>query len=308
MNYQATLETVERQILSEEARGEVASYIPELSHVSPDHFGMHLTTVSGEDFSVGESEERFSIQSISKVFLLTRAIQEVGLELAERVGVEPSGNLFDSLVQLEYENGIPRNPFINAGALVVCDVLVSVLADPKEDFRAFVRRLSCSDSVDYDQKVIESELALSYRNRAILNMLKSYGNIRNEAEVVLDFYVTACALTMSCRELSHAFGVFANGGRLLCSDEVVISERRVKRINAIMLTCGQYDEAGEFAFRVGLIAKSGIGGGIAAIYPNKYSVTVWSPRLNPKGNSFLGFRALELLTDQTGASIFGDNF
>lgn len=304
MDYQTTLETVSQQVLSEPTRGKVASYIPELSKVSAAKFGFHLTTVAGEDYCVGDSGERFSIQSISKVFLLTRAIQEVGPDLAERVGVEPSGNLFDSLVQLEYEDGIPRNPFINAGALVVCDLLLSVLRHPKQDFLDFVRRLSNCETIEYDPAVIASELALSHRNRAILYMLKGYGSIKNEAEEVLDFYVTACALAMSCRELSHAFGIFANGGRLLHNGKSVLCQRRVKRINAIMLTCGQYDEAGEFAFRVGLVAKSGVGGGIAAVYPGKYAVTVWSPPLNPKGNSDAGFRALELLTDRTGASIF----
>lgn len=304
MNYQTILESVQKQVLHENLGGKVASYIPELAKVSPDKFGIHLTKVTGESFSTGDSKERFSIQSISKVFLLARAMQEMGRDLRKRVGVEPSGNLFDSLVQLEYEQGIPRNPFINAGAIVVCDILVSLLPNPKKDFLKFIRRISNSTDIDYDQSVIDSELALSYRNRAITNMMKGYGNIKNDVEVVMDFYVTACSLNMNCAELAHAFGIFTNGGKLLKTNEVVLTPRRAKRINAIMLTCGLYDEAGDFAFRVGLVAKSGVGGGIAAVYPGKYSVVVWSPPLNPKGNSHSGFRALELLTNSTEASIF----
>ena len=304
MDYQKIIDSVRQQVLSEKLGGEVASYIPELAKVSPDQFGLHLDTLKGEHFSTGDSDQRFSIQSVSKVFLLAKALQESGSDFHKRVGVEPSGNHFDSLVQLEFEQGIPRNPFINAGALVVCDILMSLLPDPKKDYLEFVRRIAGSDEIDYDLEVVKSELVLSFRNRAILNMMKGFGNIENDAEAVLDFYVTACSLSMNCCELAHAFGVFANGGKLIGTDEVVFSERRAKRINAIMLTCGLYDEAGEFAFRVGLAAKSGVGGAIAAVYPGEFAVAVWSPRLNPKGNSCSGFRALELLTDSTKLSIF----
>ncbi|YCM46602.1 glutaminase [Verrucomicrobiaceae bacterium 227] len=304
MNYQTILEKIRKQVRSEKPGGEVATYIPELAKVPPEKFGIHLTTLAGENFASGESEERFSTQSISKVFLLTRVVQEIGKKLRKRVGVEPSGSLFNSLVLLEYERGIPRNPFINAGALVVCDILISLLPDPKADFLNFVRRLAGSDDLSYDRKVVESEIALSYRNRAILNMMKGFGNIENDAETVLEFYITACAVSMNCRELAQAFGVFANGGKTIDKGEAILTERQAKRINAIMLTCGLYDEAGEFAFRVGLAAKSGVGGGIAAVHPGKYAVAVWSPPLNPKGNSHAGFRALELLTDATESSIF----
>lgn len=304
MNYREILNTVHQQTIDERPEGAVATYIPELALVPPGKLGIHLKTIDGEDFSAGDSEERFSIQSIAKVFLLVRAMQEVGPDLRKRVGVEASGHLFNSLIQLEFEQGIPRNPFINAGALVVCDVLVSQLDDPKADFLAFVRKLSGSMEICYNDKITTSEFALSYRNRAIINMMKGFGNIHNDVETVLEFYITACSLSMTCRELAQGFSIFANEGKLLQSGEHILSEHRTKRVNAIMMTCGHYDEAGEFAFRVGLAGKSGVGGGIAAVHPGRYAVAVWSPPLNSKGNSSAGFRALELLTDLTETSIF----
>lgn len=284
--------------------GEVASYIPELARVDPNKFGMHITTVGGDEIGVGDSEERFSIQSITKVLLLARAILEVGPELMKRVGVEPSGDPFNSLVQLEYEQGKPRNPLINAGAIVVCDVLVDLFDDPKSEYLRFVRKLSGCDTIDYVESVAASELSHGFRNRSIINLMKSFGNIRCDIDAVLDLYFHACSIAMSCRELSRTFTVFANSGALVSTGESILSPRRAKRINAIMQTCGLYDEAGEFAFRVGLPAKSGVGGGIAAVHPGRFAVVVWSPRLNSKGNSAAGIQALELLTSHTGLSVF----
>lgn len=285
-------------------RGNVASYIPQLKSVDPDKFGIHLATVDGLQLGVGDNEERFSIQSITKVLLLARVKQEIGSELKHRVGVEPSGDPFNSLVQLEFEKGVPRNPMINAGAIVVCDILVELLNDPKSDYLEFVRHLAGCDSIQYDASVAASEASCGFRNRSIIHLMKSFGNIRCDVEEVLDLYFHACSIAMSCRELATTFSVFANGGTLIRNQKNVITPRRTKRINAIMQTCGLYDEAGEFAFRVGLPAKSGVGGGITAVHPGRYAVAVWSPRLNATGNSVAGFDALEVLTEQTGLSIF----
>lgn len=304
MNYQEILSKISDQMRTDRPGGEVASYIPELARVSPDKFGIHLLTTSGENFSAGDSEERFSIQSIAKVLLLTRAIKVLGRKVRKRVGVEPSGDPFNSLIQLEIEEGIPRNPFINSGAIVICDILVSLLDDPKPDFLEFVRELSCSDEVAYDESVAASEKKLAYRNRAIINLMKGFGNIENDTETVLDFYFAACSLSMSASEVAKAFSLFANGGKPVGSDVEILTKRRAKRVNAVMQTCGLYNEAGEFAFRVGLPGKSGVGGGIAAVHPGEYSVAVWSPPLNPKGNSSAGIAALELLTNATETSIF----
>lgn len=304
MDYQGILNVIEDKLEGENLDGAVATYIPELAKVNPDKLGMHLTSVIGEEFHFGDSEERFSIQSISKVMSLALAfIIEDEEEIWERVDVEPSGDPFNSLVQLEHERGIPRNPLINSGALVICDILVSHLDNPKQEYLDFVRKVAGNSTIDYNERVASSEKAEGYNNRAMINLIKGYGNIHNDVEEVLDFYFDTCSLSMSCRELAQTFILFANQGKLLNGDRI-LSEVHTKRINAIMQTCGFYDEAGEFSFRVGLPGKSGVGGGIVAVYPNMYSVAVWSPKLNEKGNSTAGMRALELLTEITGSSIF----
>ena len=302
-SFQSILTNIHQEVASDRS-GKIATYIPQLGSVDPNKFGIHLTTVDGTEFGVGDHEERFSIQSITKVLLLARAKREIGSELRDRVGVEPSGDPFNSLVQLEYEKGVPRNPMINAGAIVICDILVELVDDPKTDYLQFVRQLAGCESIQYDQSVAESEATYGYRNRSIIHLMKSFGNIRCDVDEVLDLYFHACSIAMSCRELARTFSIFANCGSLIGSDEQLLSARRTKRINALMQACGLYDEAGEFAFRVGLPAKSGVGGGITAVHPGRYAVAVWSPRLNETGNSSAGFRALELLTDQTGSSIF----
>lgn len=304
MDYQGILNDIENQVSCADLPGQIASYIPELAKVNPNKFGMHLCSVIGDEFSFGDSEEKFSIQSISKVLTLSLALIHEDERLWKRVGVEPSGDPFNSLVQLEYEKGIPRNPLINSGALVVCDVLLDHLQDPKKEYLDFVRNVAENDKINYDVAVAESEKATGYHNRAMINLIKAYGNIKNDIDQVLDLYFHTCSISMSCKELARTFLLYANHGCIRKSNEQILSVKRTKRINAIMQTCGFYDEAGEFSFRVGLPGKSGVGGGIAAIYPNMYSVTVWSPKLNAKGNSTAGMEALELLTNMTGSSIF----
>lgn len=283
--------------------GTIATTIPELASVNPDKFGIYLTTIDNQDFGIGDFEEKFSIQSVSKALSVAMAFSFLDEKVWQRVGVEPSGNPFNSLVQLEYEKGIPRNPFINAGALVIADILVSELKNPKQDFLAFIRTLSGNETINYNEKVAQSEKDTGFRNAALCNFLKSFGNIKNEVEVVLDFYFHQCSIEMTCKELAHSFFFFANEGKTK-SGKQILSKSQVKRLNALMQTCGFYDESGEFTYKVGLPGKSGIGGGIAALYPNHFSVATWSPRLNEKGNSELGMAALELLTTKTGMSIF----
>jgi len=304
MNYQPILESIHQEVWSNRLEGKVASYIPELAKINAEQFGIHLTDLYGHNYTCGNSDVRFSIQSISKVLSLSLALSIKGDEIWKRVGVEPSGNPFNSLVQLEYEKGIPRNPLINSGALVIADILLSVLRNPQQEFLEFVRTISGHSNIDYNPKVADSEKAWGYRNRALANFLKSFGNIENEVDAVLDFYFHQCSLEMNCLELSHTFLLFANHGKTLDTSKVILSQSQIKRMNALMQTCGFYDEAGEFSFKVGLPGKSGVGGGIAAIYPGQYSVAVWGPALNPKGNSVMGMKALELLTTKTGMSIF----
>ena len=304
INYQQILDEIRRDVSPFSDEGKVADFIPELALVNPAKFGIHLITTEGERFSIGDADEKFSIQSISKVLSLSLAFMFLGEKIWERVGVEPSGNAFNSLIQLEYEQGKPRNPFINVGALVVADMLVSNLAEPKKDFLEFVRNLADCPEIDFNYKVAQSEKSHGFRNAALANLLKSFGNLENDVEQVLDFYFHQCSIEMTCRELAYSFLFFANEGKTLHKDEQILTQSQIKRLNALMQTCGFYDESGEFAYEVGLPGKSGIGGGIVAVHPKKYSVATWSPRLNEKGNSVLGMRSLELLTTKTGMSIF----
>lgn len=284
--------------------GEVASYIPELGNINPNKFGVHLTTIDDKAYCFGDSDEKFSIQSIAKVLSLTLAYKLEGGNLWKRVGVEPSGTAFNSLVQLESNKGIPRNPLINAGALVISDVLISLLKAPKKEFLQFVRGIANNPKIDYSPKIVKSEKSTGYRNAALVNLMKSYGNIKNDIEEVLDFYFHLCSIELTCQELSKTFLFLADYGVNPYTNERIISISKSKRINAIMQLCGFYDEAGEFSFKVGLPGKSGVGGGIVAIHPNKYSIAIWSPKINEYGNSNKGMKFLETFTSRTESSIF----
>ncbi len=304
MDYSKIINDIKEELSDFPNDGKVAGYIPELSKIDGSKYGVHLYCIDGSHHSFGDSQERFSIQSISKVFTLTLAMRMLGDELWDRMDVEPSGNAFNSLFQLERENGIPRNPFINSGALVLSDILISEYENPKDEILKFVRKISGVQTIDFDEKVARSEKQHGHRNAALVNLMKSFGNINNEVYEVLDVYFYQCSIAMSCQELANAFMVYANEGQFLPTGEEILPPIKVQRINALMQTCGFYDEAGEFAFRVGLPGKSGVGGGIVAVHPEKYSVAVWSPKLNPKGNSLLGMETLERLTTKTGLSIF----
>lgn len=304
MDYNNILEKIFMAVEPLSGEGKVADYIPALAKVSPDKFGMCINTIDGEVFAIKDADERFSIQSISKVFTLAICLSLKGEMLWKRVGKEPSGTAFNSLVQLEVEHGIPRNPFINAGAMVLCDIILNSVENPEESFLSFVQELCGSQSVQYNREVARSERETGYLNAAIANMLKYHKNIECDVERVLQFYFLTCSVELSCKELAHAFLAFANHRKSFSYAGVSLTSSQVKRMNAMMQTCGFYDEAGEFSYLVGLPGKSGVGGGIAAIYPLRYSVAVWSPRLNSKGNSVMGMKALELLTTETEESIF----
>ena len=304
MDYQQILENIYQEILPYAKEGKQADYIPELAKVNPDQFGMCIHTIYGETAAIESADTRFSIQSISKVFALAMCLSIKGDALWERVGKEPSGTSFNSLVQLEVEKGVPRNPFINAGAIVMADILLSHFEDAAAEFLRFVRAVAGNETIKYNEAVATSERENGYLNAAIVNLLKYHGTIKNDIEDVLHFYFLMCSIEMSCRELSLAFLAFANHRRKFDYAGITLTSSQVKRMNAIMQTCGFYDEAGEFAYLVGLPGKSGVGGGIVAIHPLLYSVAVWSPRLNPKGNSVMGIKALELLTTETKESIF----
>ncbi len=304
MDYQTILDEVIAELAHLPVSGRVADYIPELADVNPDQFGLALHCVDGRSFGAGDCDRRFSIQSMAKVLTLSLACSIDADKVWNRVGVEPSGDPFNSLIQLEHEAGIPRNPLINAGALVVADVLLDLLAQPKDELLAFVRKLGGIGGIDFNSQVAMSELATAERNRALTHFMKSFGNIHHDVDTVLDFYVHECALAMSCREVAQTYSFLANHGICLADDRRILSVMQVRRINALMLTCGFYDEAGEFAFRVGLPGKSGVGGGIVAVCPGQFTIAAWSPRLGPKGNSVLATEALRRFAQRTNASVF----
>jgi len=304
MNFEDLIQDVYQKIEKLEGQGETASYIPELAKVDPSNFGVHISTMNGDNYGAGNYNDKFSIQSIAKVLSLILAYRILDHKIWERVGVEPSGTAFNSLVQLESDRGIPRNPFLNAGAIVVCDILLSNLEHPKQEFLDFVRSISNTTTIDYSKKIARSEKEVGYRNVALCNYIKSFGQIENEPTDVLDFYYDVCSLEMSCKDLSELFLFLANDGSDIKSNKSVLNERQSKRVNALMQTCGFYDESGEFAFKVGLPGKSGVGGGIIAIHPDQYAIAVWSPQLNKKGNSYKGMKFLEEFTTRSELSLF----
>ncbi|MER6256544.1 glutaminase [Streptomyces sp. NPDC001584] len=302
-DYGPLLERIAADIAPLIGSGTPAEYIPALASVDRRQFGMAIADLDGNVFGVGDWRVPFSAQSITKVFALALALAEGGDSLWERVGREPSGNPFNSLVQLEYENGIPRNPFINAGALVVTDRLQTLTGDASSELLEFLRLESQNPDIGFDAEVAASEQEHGDRNAAVAHFMASYGNIDNPVPALLEHYFWQCSIEMSCADLARAgrflarHGLRADGSRLLTRSEA-------KQINAVMLTCGTYDAAGEFAYRVGLPGKSGVGGGIVAVVPGQCTLAVWSPGLDARGNSVAGVAALDRFTTLTGLSVF----
>jgi glutaminase len=259
--------------------------------------------VDGQLLGTGDWRTPFSIQSVSKAFSLALVLARDGEALWKRVGREPSGNPFNSLVQLEYEKGIPRNPFINAGALVLIDRLLSLTGDSLGALRDFLRAESGNPALDVDPEVAASEASHGHRNAALAHFMASCGNLENPVDQVLDHYFRQCSLAMSCADLAKAGLFLANHG-LRADGSRLLSRSESKRINSVMLTCGTYDAAGDFAYRVGLPGKSGVGGGILAVLPERGVLCVWSPALDPHGNSIAGVEALDRFTTRTGWSVF----
>ncbi|MEU4208921.1 glutaminase [Streptomyces sp. NPDC026206] len=303
MDYQAVLEEVAAFARPLIGRGQVADYIPALAEVETTRFGMAVADIDGGVYGVGDWERPFSVQSISKAFSLALVLAEGGDRIWDRVGTEPSGNPFNSLVQLEYEHGIPRNPFINAGALVVTDRLQTLTGDASTTMLEFLRAESGNPDVSFDPSVAKSESEHGDRNAALAHFMASYGNLDNPVPTVLEHYFWQCSIEMSCRDLALASGFLARHG-LRADGTRLLPRREAKQVNAVMLTCGTYDAAGDFAYRVGLPGKSGVGGGIVAVIPGRCTLCVWSPGLDARGNSVAGVAALDHFTTLTGWSVF----
>ena len=303
MDFQPVLDDIAAQIqplLGLE--GKVASYIPALARVSALQFGIALRTCDGSEAAAGHSTTPFSIQSMSKVFSLALSMRSCGEALWQRIGREPSGSPFNSLVQLETERGIPRNPFINAGAIAIADRLLCQ-GDALPEMLALLSSL-CGEPVAVDPEVARSEAETGYRNTALANFMKGFGTLDNDPARVLEVYFNQCAIRMSCVQVARAAGFLCRDGAHPYGGAPVISGAQARRVNALMLTCGTYDAAGEFAFDIGLPCKSGVGGGILAVVPDTLTLCVWSPALDQTGNSLLGRKALELFVAKTGLSVF----
>lgn len=307
MDLAAVVAEIHAELAPRFGEGKVADYIPQLARVDPRRFAIAVATVEGETHVAGDAEAPFSIQSVSKVFLLTLALGRFGESLWRDVGREPSGGAFNSIVQLEHEQGVPRNPFLNAGAILVTDRLMSGHT-PREaigEVLRFIHALADRADIAIDKAVARSEEATGDRNFALAHFMHGFGRLRHPVPHVLGVYFHACAIAMSCRDLARAGLFLAAGGRDPLAGTRVVNAARARRINAVMLTCGHYDGSGDFAYRVGLPGKSGVGGGILAIAPGRASIAVWSPGLNANGNSLLGSLALERLAQRTGWSVFG---
>lgn len=307
MDYQSIINEIAEEVTPFLKDGKVADYIPALANVNPQQFAMSLTMFDGTQYSVGQADALFSIQSISKVFTFTLALKFYGKDTYKRIGHEPSGNPFNSLVQLEYEQGRPRNPFINAGAINVTDALVNYYGNNDVAYKEilkFIRSISDNDLVRCNEMVAASEMDHGHRNMALANLMKSFNNFDNEVKDVVEVYFRHCSVEMSTNMLSRAMLYLANHGVDPITGKIYISDSQAKRINAVMLTCGHYDASGDFAYHVGLPGKSGVGGGIVAIIPKVMGISVWAPGLNANGNSLVGTMALKLFTTKTGLSIF----
>ena len=304
-NWDVVLRAVADAMAPHRGQGAVATYIPALARVNPMHFGLALTTCEGEISGVEDCDVPFSVQSVSKVFSLMLALNEVGDAIWDRVGREPSGSAFNSVVQLEAESGIPRNPFINAGALVVTDILVERLGvnGTLQHIEQTMRELSGNPNVRFDEEVAISEAACGHRNASLAHFMKSFGALKSRVDDVLHVYFRQCSLSMNASDIAQASLWLANDGKQPRTGKQIVSRERARRINALMLTCGHYDAAGDFAFRVGLPGKSGVGGGIVVVVPDRLTAVVWSPGLNRHGNSHVGTLALEAFVDLTGLSI-----
>ncbi|KQT31259.1 hypothetical protein ASG29_14935 [Sphingomonas sp. Leaf412] len=264
--------------------------------LAPGPFGVAVALADGGTYRAGAADTRFAIQSIAKVFALECALAAVGDDVFDRVGREPSGDPFNSIVDLERTKGIPRNPFINAGALAVVDQLVDGgRADAV--MQAVARRIGVP--VVLDEDVMASEHDGGDLNRALMSFMRHHDNLRAPIDDVMASYVRQCAISLDC-------GLLATAGLFLAETRGKgDAARRMRTVLALMMTCGHYDASGDFAVRVGLPAKSGVGGGILAVVPGVGAVATWSPNLDQHGNSMLGVRGLEMIADRAGWSVFG---
>jgi glutaminase len=306
LDYQPILDEVLSDVQAYRGQGKVAAYIPALAEVDPTKFGLALVLADGRAFTAGDADEAFSIQSISYVFTLALALHHEKAALWNHVGREPSGAPVNSIVQLELAKGHPRNPLISAGAMVVCDQLIGrrTADEAVEELLGFLRDRSGSDCVAIDERLYMAESRAGAFNRSLAHFIAAFDNLDNPVDQVLSLYYRQCSIAMSCRQLAEAALFLAFDGVDPRTGDAVTTPSRSRRINALMLTCGHYDNSGDFAFRVGLPGKSSMSGGLLAVIPGVGAACAWAPGLNAAGTSLAGAMALERLADRTGWSIF----
>jgi len=286
------------------AQGRVATYIPELGKADPSDIGICVYTKDGQKISAGDTTKRFSIQSISKIISLAIALEAYGADkVFENVGMEPSGDAFNSLLKLENADGTPYNPLINAGALVISSYMVQMYTF--EEVLENVRRLCMDPDIVLDIKVCHSEMSNLSRNRAIAYLLESKGVLHADVEKTLDFYVKMCSLSVNAESLANLGLVLAQGGIHPVTGERLLKEKTVRIVNTIMMTCGMYDGSGEFAVRVGIPSKSGVGGGIISVVDGEVGIGIYGPSLDEKGNSIAGTAMLEYISQKMDFHMFG---
>jgi len=278
--------------------GQVASYIPELAKADPAAFGIVIATVDGQVYEVGQSRQRFTIQSVSKPLVYGAALEDAGREVVlYKVGVEPSGDAFNS-ISLEPGTGRPLNPMINAGAIAVASLIAG--PTPQARLSRVVQALSAyaGRPLDIDEAVFESERSTGHRNRAIGHMLRSYGIVADDPEPALELYFKQCSLLVDCRDLAIMAATLANGGVNPLSGQRAVRSEFISSMLSVMATCGIYDFTGEWVYRVGLPAKSGVGGGILAVLPGQLGIGVFSPPLDERGNSVRGVKVCEAISSE----------
>jgi len=284
--------------------GEVATYIPELAKANPDTFGVSLVTAEGRIFEAGDCDHQFTIQSVSKPFTFGIALEELGHEHVSRyVGVEPSGDAFNS-IELQPGTNRPFNPMVNSGAIAVTAMLHARFGDSTIDF--IVDRLStlAGRRLTIDDDVYASERRTGHRNRAIAHLLLNFGMLHAEAEAALDVYFRQCAIAVTCHDLAVMAASLSNMGRNPITGQIAFDPRAVKDMLSIMFSCGMYDYSGQWAYRVGIPAKSGVGGGIIAVVNRQLGIGTYSPRLDRFGNSRRGVEVCLQLASRLGLHVF----
>lgn len=292
-----------REVIPE---GNVATYIPELGKSDKNALGLSICTKYGEHFNIGDTTTKFTIQSISKIISLAIALEHLGFEkVFSKVGMEPSGEAFNSLVELDLNSNKPFNPMINSGALTVSSLLLPEFSF--EQMMEYSRKVCLDPEIGMNDAVFQSEMSHISRNRAIAYLLESKGIIENDVEGSLELYTKMCSLNVTAESLSNFGMILATGGINPKSGERVISARTVGVIKTIMLTCGMYDGSGEFAVRVGIPTKSGVGGGLLSVVDDRMGIGVYGPSLDEKGNCIAGRPLLQHLSSELGLHIFDKN-